>query len=90
MVQMYMEVPQKSPYVTILNKQKCNFFSFTKQEGRTGPAWGVDWCQWDGGGGGERTWEGEYKYCVHMNVNGKMIYDETMSGMGVRGNTGEW
>jgi hypothetical protein len=44
-------------------------------------------CQWEGGGGGEKAWEGEYneKYCVLMYVNEKMRPVETVSGMGKGG-----
>jgi hypothetical protein len=72
--------------IAILNKQKCHFFFFYKigeQEGRTGPVW-RDWYQWEGGGSGERVWEGEFSAdCAH--INGKIIPVETISGMGGRG-----
>jgi hypothetical protein len=31
-IHIYMEVPQESPCVAILSKQKCHFVSFTKSE----------------------------------------------------------
>jgi hypothetical protein len=38
-----------------------SFFSFTKSENRRveQSCLGRDWYQWEGGGGGERAWEGE-------------------------------
>jgi hypothetical protein len=33
---------------------------------------------------------GGWIWCVHMNVNGKMIPVETISGMGDREDKGEW
>jgi hypothetical protein len=50
LMHIYMEVPQETPWVAILNKQKYHFFSFYKnggQESGTGPDWGV-WYQWEG------------------------------------------
>jgi hypothetical protein len=48
--------------VAILNKPKCQFFSFTKSENRRAeqvlPRRG--WYQWEEGGGGEMVREGEY------------------------------
>jgi hypothetical protein len=50
------------------------------------------WYQWEWGGGGEKAWEGKYSSntlhtCI---VNGKMIPDETVPGMGGEGDKGEW
>jgi hypothetical protein len=36
---------------------------------------------------GGRIW---YKYCVHLNVNRKMILVETIPGMGVREDKGKY
>jgi hypothetical protein len=35
-----MEIPQQTPCIAILNKQKCLFFKNREQEGKTGPGWG--------------------------------------------------
>jgi hypothetical protein len=41
-----------------LKQRKMSFFSFTKSENRRAEQ--VSWYQWEGGGGGEKVWEGEY------------------------------
>jgi hypothetical protein len=69
----------------IRNKQKCHFFfSVTKSENRRAEEDlpGRGWYQREGGGGGERAWEGDWrKYCVHRYVNRKMTPVEAISGM---------
>jgi hypothetical protein len=72
---------KETPCVSILNKQKCHFFSFTKSENRK-----MEKVLSGGiipvgvGGCGERLWKGEY--CVHMYVSGKMRPVKTIPGMG--------
>jgi hypothetical protein len=71
-------VPQETPYIVILNKQKYHFFFFLfflykirEEEDGTGPAW-RGWYRWAGEGGEEMVKEGEYgANAVHMCVNGK-------------------
>jgi hypothetical protein len=60
------------------------FFSVTKSENRRAEEDlpGRGWYQREGGGGGERAWEGDWrKYCVHRYVNRKMTPVEAISGM---------
>jgi hypothetical protein len=47
--------------VAISDKQKCHplfFYKIGEHEGRTNPDW--VWYQWEGGGGGKKSHEGEY------------------------------
>jgi hypothetical protein len=52
----------KKLFYSYLKQTKISFFFFNKireQEIRTDPVW-RGWFQWEGGGCGERVWEGEY------------------------------
>jgi hypothetical protein len=53
-----MEVPQGNSLCSYFKQTKMSFIFFYKireQDGRTFPALGVGWYQWEGGGAGERV-----------------------------------
>jgi hypothetical protein len=57
-----MEVPQGDSLCSYLKQAQMSFFFFCKvekQDGKTGPSWGV-WYQWEVGGGEKRAWEDAY------------------------------
>jgi hypothetical protein len=76
---------QRTLRITILNKQKCHFFSFEKSVNR-GAEQVLSFGLVPVGGEkmlGKCIWGWiQHKYCVHKTVNGKMIPDETLPGMG--------
>jgi hypothetical protein len=56
-----MEMSHGNSLFSYLKQTKMSFFFFYKigeQEERTGPVRG-GWYQWEGGGCGERVWDGE-------------------------------
>jgi hypothetical protein len=83
------KVTRKPSCVTILNKQKCHFFSFTKLENRRVEQ--VLYGSLSTSGrqreDGEWVWEGEYSVNT-VYVNGKMVPVEAISGMEVKKNGG--
>jgi hypothetical protein len=80
-----MEVPKETPCVAILNHKKYPLFLL--QNWKIG-GWNRfclgGWYNWEGEGGGERVWEGEYgaNTYIYMYVNGKMRPVESIPGMG--------
>jgi hypothetical protein len=82
-------VSQRNSLYSFLKQTKRFFLLQNRRTGGQNRSYmgGRVCCQWEGGGGGEKAWEGEYneKYCVLMYVNEKMRPVETVSGMGKGG-----
>jgi hypothetical protein len=85
-------VPQGKLMCSYLQQAKMSSFFFCKireQESRTSSAWGVG----DNGSGEKSVGEGGWiycKFCVHMYINGKMIIQGTIPGMGGGRDKKEW
>jgi hypothetical protein len=76
-----MKTSQGNQHIATFNKQKISYFFYKnrKQEGRTGHVWGVGTSQWGKNVERESIW---CKYCVHMDINGKVKPVETIPGVG--------